>query len=115
MAEDPLDLGEQFRYQYSHNTLECWKTVQLRRKSKGRPVDTGKIQLPKLRVGCRPISMKKQADLLPYIPPVFHVSYQQLEKPRNPALLYQTDFPYVFPAGHETNFGIAPWKHLTRE
>ena len=42
--EQPL----QFRYRYSNNSLERWKTVDLKRKTKGRPPDMGKIVLPVL-------------------------------------------------------------------
>ena len=43
----------QFSYKYSHNTLKCWKTVSLKRKTKGRPVDMGLVQLPPLYPGPR--------------------------------------------------------------
>ena len=72
--EKPL----QFSYKYSHNTLECWRTVNLRRKTKpGRPVDMGLTQIPPrfnpaiLYPGPRQISSAKLADLkelLSYIP-----------------------------------------------
>lgn len=38
----------QFQYPYSHNTLEVWKTVDLKRKAKGRPPDVGRLTLPPL-------------------------------------------------------------------
>ena len=41
----------QFSYRYSHNTLEVWKVVDLKRRSKGRPVDIGLIPLPPLYPG----------------------------------------------------------------
>ena len=71
----------QFQCRYSLNTLESWKTVDLKCRSKGRPVDMGRIDLPLLRVGPRPISEKKAADLLellPYIPPIHHAFYRGL-------------------------------------
>ena len=71
----------QFRYRYSINNLECWKTVNLQRKTKGRPPDMGRIILPHLYDGPRAINSKKVADLLElldYIPPVYHRFYRQL-------------------------------------
>lgn len=38
----------QFRYRNSHNELEAWKTVNLKRRTKGRPPDMGKFKLPQL-------------------------------------------------------------------
>ena len=71
----------QFRYKYSINTLECWKTVNLQRKTKGRPPDMGRIVLPHLYDGPRPIKKEKVSDLLElldFIPPVYHGFYRQL-------------------------------------
>ena len=42
--DEPL----QFRYQYSHNPLEQWKVVDLKRRTKGRPPDMGHIVPKKL-------------------------------------------------------------------
>ena len=75
--EKPL----QFAYKYSHNTLECWKSVDLRRKTKGRPVDMGLARLPPLYSGPRQISSAKLADLrelLCFVPPVYHGFYTVL-------------------------------------
>lgn len=72
----------QFRYRYSINDLECWKTVNLQRKTKGRPPDMGRVVLPHLYDGPRAINSKKVADLLEllhYIPPVYHGFYRQLD------------------------------------
>lgn len=71
----------QFRNRYSNNALECWKTVDLQRKTKGRPPDMGRIVLPPLYDRPRAINSKKVADLmelLHYIPPVHHGFYPQL-------------------------------------
>ena len=54
----------QFQYRYSNNSLECWKTVDLKRRTKGRPVDMGKIDLPPLYDRPRAINPKKVSDLL---------------------------------------------------
>jgi hypothetical protein len=70
----------QFQYRYSHNTLEAWKTVDLKRKTKGRPPDLGRLSLPQLYTGPRPINKKKVAGLLQleYVPPVYHSFYTSL-------------------------------------
>lgn len=71
----------QFRYKYSINNLECWKTVNLQRRTKGRPPDMGRVILPYLYDGPRAVNSKKVSDLLElldYIPPVYHGFYRQL-------------------------------------
>ena len=77
--EQPL----QFCYRYSNNTLERWKTVDLKPKSKGRPTDMGKIVLPALYTRPRIVNAKKVSDLmelLNYVPPIFHEFYEQLQR-----------------------------------
>ena len=67
-----------FSYKYSHNALEA---VDLSRKTKGRPVDMGRISLPNLYDSPRMINEKKLDDLfslLDFIPPVHHSFYQGL-------------------------------------
>lgn len=62
----------QFQYRYSNNSLECWKTVDLKRKTKGRPIDMSRIALPLLYNGPRAINTKKVSDLLElldFVPP----------------------------------------------
>ena len=49
----------QFRHKYSINTQECWKTVNLQCKTKGRPPDMGRIVLCHLYDGPRPIKKEK--------------------------------------------------------
>ena len=71
----------QYQYRYSHNTLEALKTVDLKRKTKGRPPDLRRIALPLLHTTPRPINEKKMADLLEllqFIPPVHHPFFQNL-------------------------------------
>lgn len=71
----------QFQYRYSLNSLEAWKTVDLRRRAKGRPPDLGRIQLPRLYTTPRPIKPGKKADLLSlfdFIPPLHHAFYNSL-------------------------------------
>lgn len=68
----------QFCYRYSHNTLEVWKTVDLKRKSKGRPPD---LTLPPAYTGARAINKKKMdnlMELLEFVPPVYHSFYTSL-------------------------------------
>ena len=71
----------QFQYWHSLNTLEAWKTVNLKRKAKGRPPDLGKISLPKLYSSQReikPAKVKDLLELLDYVPPVHHAFYDKL-------------------------------------
>ena len=71
----------QFRYRYTHNELEEWKVVDVKRVSKGRPPDVGKIKLPLLYATPRKIKKAKLKDLielLVFIPPIFHDFYKQL-------------------------------------
>ena len=71
----------QFRYRHSHNTLEAWKVVDLKRKAKGRPLDIGQVQLGPFYAGGRAVNKKKLDDLkalLPYIPPTHQRFYLQL-------------------------------------
>ena len=71
----------QFRYRYSHNDLEAWKTVSVKRATKGRPPDLGKIKLPHLYATSRKIKKAKLDDLmelLSYVPPVHHDFFKQL-------------------------------------
>ena len=71
----------QFKYRYSHNTLEGWKTVDLKRRARGRPPDLGHIPPPRLYSALRPIKPSKKKDLmdlLNFVPPIHHTFYQQL-------------------------------------
>ena len=49
--EHPL----QFCYRYTHNELEAWKVVNVKRASKGRPPDVEKLKLPLLYASLRKI------------------------------------------------------------
>ena len=65
----------QFQYRYSNNSLERWKTVDLKRKTKGRPVDMGRIELPLLHDQPKAVNPQKISDLLElldFVPPVHH-------------------------------------------
>ena len=70
-----------YKYRYTLNELEPWKTVDLRPKRVGRPSDLGRVELPPLYDGPRSISDAKYRDLqqlLCYIPPVYHEFYTKL-------------------------------------
>ena len=70
-----------FSVRYNHNTLEALKTVDLKRKSKGRPIDLGRINLKPLYDGPRAINPNKLNDLkslLQFVPPVHHPFYMGL-------------------------------------
>ena len=75
------DAPLQMKYRYSHNALEEWKTVDFKRRSKGRPPDMGRVALPLLYNGPRQIKDAKLKDLLGllnYVPPVHHAFYKGL-------------------------------------
>ena len=70
-----------FKYHYTLNTLEEWKTVNIRPKRKGRPSDIGRANLPPLYTAPRPIKAAKLKDLkelLCYVPPIHHAFYNNL-------------------------------------
>ena len=70
-----------FKYRYTLNTLEQWKTVNIRPKRKGRPSDIGRANLPPLYTAPRPIKaakLKDLKDLLCYVPPIHHAFYNNL-------------------------------------
>ena len=72
----------QFQYRYSNNPLECWKTVNLKR-TKGRPVDMGRITLPLLYDRPRAINPNKVSDLLElldFVPPIHHLFYRCINR-----------------------------------
>jgi hypothetical protein len=71
----------QFQYRHTHNSLEAWKTVDLKRKTKGRSVNLAQIPLPVLYPNMRQLKankVKDLTDLLQFIPPVHHGFYRQL-------------------------------------
>ena len=39
------DMPFQIQYKYSHNDLECWKILGVRRRKRGRPSDPGRLEL----------------------------------------------------------------------
>ena len=77
----------QVRYRYSLNSLEAWKTLDLRKRRTGRPADIGRVVLQPLYSGPRPLSEKKLADLqmlTEFIPPIYHTYYRSLEATSDP-------------------------------
>ena len=71
----------EFRYRQTHNELEEWKIVSVKHRTKGRPVDMGKIKLPLLYAASRKIKKAKLTDLidlLSFVPPIYHDFYKQL-------------------------------------
>ncbi len=70
------------RYRYSHNTLEAWKILDVRKRRAGRPADLGTAALTPLYSCPRAINAKKLQDLqvlLQFIPPVHHAFYNGLQ------------------------------------
>ena len=70
-----------FLLRYTHNTLEGWKVVDLKKRTAGRPVNLGAVSLENLYSGPRSINEKKADDLrqlLRFIPPVSHTFYTSL-------------------------------------
>ena len=70
----------QIKYRETHNDLEAWKIFDVERRTKGRPPDLGRIELPLLRKGLRGIDQKKMTDLLgllDFIPPIRHDYYKK--------------------------------------
>ena len=68
-------------YRYTHNTLENWKVVDIKKRKAGRPVDLGALTLEDLYSGPRAINNKKAEDLqqlLSFIPPIQHSFYTSL-------------------------------------
>ena len=69
-----------FQYHFSHNELEAWKTVDLRRR--GHTCDIGKFQLTRLYDRPRKVSSLKLSDirdLMDYVPPVYQKFYKELD------------------------------------
>ena len=64
VVQHQLDSSQplQFRYRYSNNTLEHWKTVNLKSKPRGCRTDMGKIVLPALYTRPRIVNAKKVSD-----------------------------------------------------
>ena len=70
----------QFQYRYSHNTLEVWKTVNLKRKTKGRPQTL--VDLYCHHCTQFPGQINKKLDLLEllqFVPPIYHSFYTNLD------------------------------------
>ena len=72
----------EIQYKYSHNDLESWKILDVRRRKRGRPLDPGRLVLQPLYTHPRPIKANKLKDLselLDYIPPIYHEFYTNLQ------------------------------------
>ena len=68
-------------YRYTHNTLENWKVVDIKKKKAGRPVNLGTLTLEDLYSGPRAINRKKAENLrqlLRFVPPIHHSFYSSL-------------------------------------
>ena len=75
--DEPLS----FRFRYSHNSLEAWKTVDLKKRSKGRPPVFTHLALPQLYPSGRAFKKQKMDDLFSlfeFVPPVYHDFYKNL-------------------------------------
>ena len=73
--------GLTFKYRYTLNDMEPWKTVDLKPKRSGRPSDIGSAKLSPRRSVKRTIKKEKLDDLLhlfPYVPPIHHEFYRSL-------------------------------------
>ena len=71
--ERPLE----FQYKYSLNSLEAWKTVDLKRRPKDRPPNLATALYP----GPCVINSAKKKDLLgllSFVPPIYHSFYHRL-------------------------------------
>ena len=83
--EKPFEI----RYRYSHNTLEAWKTLNVRKQRPGRPVDIGRVELVPLYTGPRPLNDNKVKDLrllVQFIPPIHHSFYLSLDTATEPTV-----------------------------
>ena len=78
-----------FQYRYSNNLLECCKTVDLKRKTKGHPVDMARIALPLFYDEPRAINSKKVSDLelLDFVPPMHAPCFLSPAKSRHNSLV----------------------------
>ena len=71
----------EIRYRYSHNALEAWKVLDVKRRQCGRPIDMGLVELPPLYTGplsLKPNKLQDLQQLLEFIPPVHHAFYNAL-------------------------------------
>ena len=70
-----------FKYRYSLNEMEPWKSVNLKPKRKGRPSDIGNAKLEpvwSVKHSIKKAKLDVLVSLLPYIPPVNHGFYLDL-------------------------------------
>lgn len=69
------------QFRYTHNKLDEWKVVDVKKRVKGRPPGLGRLSLPWLWEDSRCLDSKKLTDLtslLYYIPPIYHAFYTNL-------------------------------------
>ena len=68
----------EIRYRYSLNSLEAWKTLDLRKKRPGRPADIGRVELAPLYSRPCTLSDEKLRDLrilMEFVPPIYHTHF----------------------------------------
>lgn len=58
------DTPYQIWYKYSHNSLEAWEVLDVKRHTRGCPSDMGRTSLPPLYSGPRQIQEKKLNDII---------------------------------------------------
>ena len=69
------DMPIQIRYNYSHNILEAWKVLDIKKNTRGHHPDLGGTDLPLLYTCPRPLNVKKLQDfheLMSFITPIIH-------------------------------------------
>lgn len=70
-----------FKYRYSLNEMEPWKSVNLKPRRKGKPSDIGNAKLEpvwSVKHSIKKAKLDVLVSLLPYIPPVNHGFYLDL-------------------------------------
>ena len=87
MAKNEMDSSsERWAHAVSFSILsyviEPWKTVDLKKKTKGRPVSFINTPFPQLYPNDRMVNKKKVDDLmvlLQFVPPIYHDFYKKLQ------------------------------------
>ena len=72
-----------FQFRCSLNELEAWKVVDVKKRSRGRPVDMGRLTISPLYSGPRQIKKAKMDDLislLSFVPPAYHDFYKDQQE-----------------------------------
>ena len=75
-----------FKYRYTLNDMEPWKTVDLNPKRRGRPSNIGNAKLVPLRSTKRSAKLDDLLSLLSYVPPVHHDFYRSLKGTTLPSI-----------------------------